>query len=161
MKLYELATAYQNLSSLLEDEIIDPAVLGTALQEIETQIEVKCENIAILMKGLDAEAEMFRAEEKRLSGRRRTLENKRDWLKGYLQAELEKMGLEKVKAGLFTVALQNNPPAVEITGEVPAEFVTIIPEQYQPDKKRIGDFLKAGNIVEWAQLKQGKSLRVR
>jgi len=161
MKLYELTAAYQNIFSLLEDDTIDPAILQNALQEIETGIEVKCQNIAYLLKGLEAEAEAFDAEIKRLTERRNTLRYKREWLKGYLQNELEKMGLDKVKAGVFTIALQNNPPAVEITGEVPAEFVTIIPEQYQPDKKRIAEYLKAGNVVDWAQLKQGKSLRIR
>lgn len=161
MKLYELTDAYKNIAELMDDETMDTAVLETALQEIEAQIEVKAENSAIILKGLEGDIDMFKAEEKRLAERRKALENKRDWLKGYLKDEMEKIGMDKVKAGVFTVALQNNPPAVEITGEVPAQFVTIIPEQYQPDKKRIAEYLKAGNEVEWAQLRQGKSLRVR
>lgn len=161
MKLYELTDAYKNIAELMDDETMDTAVLETALQEIEAQIEVKAENSAIILKGLEGDIDMFKAEEKRLAERRKALENKRDWLKGYLKDEMEKIGMDKVKAGVFTVALQNNPPSVDITGEVPAQFVTIIPEQHQPDKKRIADFLKAGNNVEWAQLKQGKSLRVR
>ena len=161
MKMYELTEAYKNIADLMDDETMDLAVLETALQEIETQIEVKAENSAIILKGLEGDIDMFKADEKRLAERRKTLENKRDWLKGYLKDELEKIGKDKVKAGVFTVALQNNPPAVEITGEVPAEFVTIIPEQTQPDKKRIAEYLKAGNDVEWARLRQGKSLRVR
>lgn len=161
MKLYELTQAYENINNLMDDETMDTAVLETALQQIEADITAKCQNIAILMKGLEAEIDAHKAEEKRLAERRRALEGKRDWLKNYLATELDKVGLEKVKAGVFTVALQNNPPAVEITGQVPAEFVTIIPEQYQPDKKRIAEYLKAGNVVDWAQLKQGKSLRIR
>lgn len=160
-KLYELTQAYQNIWSLVEDETMDLTVLESALQEIEANIELKCQNSAIILKGLEAEADIFRAEEKRLADRRRALENKASWLKGYIQRELESVGIDKVKAGVFTIALQNNPPAVEITGEVPAEFVTIIPEQHQPDKKRIAEYLKAGNLVEWARLTQGKSVRVR
>jgi hypothetical protein len=140
---------------------MDLATIETAIQQIEADIEVKCENSAIILKGLEAEAEIFRTEEKRLADRRRAIEGKRDWLRGYMQSELENVGIDKVKAGVFTIALQNNPPAVEITGEVPAEFVTIIPQQLIPDKKRIADYLKTGVEVEWASLRQGKSLRIR
>jgi hypothetical protein len=161
MKLYELTRAYENINELMDDESMDLAVLEAALQKIEADITVKCQNTAIIIKGLEADIAAYKAEEKRLAERRRTLEGKRDWLKNYLATELDKVGMDKVKAGVFTVSLQNNPPAVEITGEVPAEFVTIIPEQYQPDKKRIAEYLKAGNVVDWAQLKQGKSLRIR
>lgn len=160
-KLYELTEAYENIWDLVDDESMDLTVIEQALQDIEAQIEVKAENSAIILKGLEAEVNKFKAEEIRLAERRRTLENKRDWLKKYLQSELEKVGLDKVKAGVFTVALQNNPPAVEITGKVPAKFSNIIPKQIVPDKKKIGDYLKAGNTVKWANLKQGRSLRVR
>lgn len=161
MKLYELAKAYENIWELVDDETMDLAVLETAIQQIEGQIESKCENIAIIMKELEADIAMFKAEEKRLADRRKALENKHGWLKGYLQGELEKTGINKVKAGVFTVALQNNPPAVDITGEVPTEFTVIIPEERRADKKLISEYLKAGNKVEWARLRQDKSLRVR
>lgn len=160
MKLYQLTESYNNLWELVNDETMDLSVIESAIQQIESAIEIKCENSTIILKGLDGDIAAYKAEEQRLAERRKALEGKRDWLKGYMQNEMEKAGLDKVKAGMFTVALQNNPPAVEITGEVPAEFVTIIPASYQPDKKRIAEYLKE-NTAEWAQLKQGKSLRIR
>jgi len=163
MQLYKLTESYENIRSLMDDETMDLTLLTEALQQIETQIEVKCENAVIIMKGLDGEIDTFKAEEKRLSERRRTLENKRDWLKVYLQGEIEKIGLEKVKAGLFTVALQNNPPSLQISDEsiIPARFTIIIPEQKQIDRNAVKEALKAGEVIEGAVLTQGKSLRIR
>jgi hypothetical protein len=161
MQLYKLTAAYENIWNLVDDETMDLTVLESALQQIEGQIEVKMQNSAIIVKGLETEVAAFKGEEKRLADRRRALENKQNWLKNYMTQELERMGIDKVKAGVFTVSLQNNPPAVEITGEVPGAFITIVPEQYIPDKKKISEHLKAGNEVEWAKLTQGKSLRVR
>lgn len=160
MKLYQLTESYNNLWELVNDETMDLSVIESAIQQIESAIEVKCENSAIIMKGLESEIDAIDAEIKRLSEMKNSRKGKRDWLKGYMQGEMEKAGIDKVKAGMFTVALQNNPPSVEITGEVPAEFVTIIPTSYQPDKKRIAEYLKS-NTAGWATLKQGKSLRIR
>jgi len=162
-KLYELTEAYENIQNLMDDETVDISILETALQEIQGEIEVKCSNACILLKGLEAEAEMFKAEEKRLSDRRRTLEAKRDWLKSYMQGEIEKIGLDKIKAGVFTVSLQANPPALKIIDKdiIPAKYITIIPASEAVNNAAVKDALKAGEIVPGAELTQGKSVRIR
>jgi hypothetical protein len=163
LKLYDLVESYQNIQNLIDAEDADNESLGMALSVIETEIEAKAQNVTVIIKGLEADAATIKAEEKRLADRRKALENKSAWLKGYLTDELSKAGLEKVKTHTFTIALQNNPPAVNITDEkaIPAKYLTIVPETYVIDKKAIADAIKRGEKVLGAELTVGKSLRIR
>lgn len=161
MKLYELTDAYNNIWELVNDESMDIDILDEAIKGIEANLETKVENSIKILRGLEADIAIYKAEENRLADRRKAAESKKNWLKDYLQAELSKAGIDKLKAGTYNVSMQNNPPSVEITGDVPKEYITVIPEAYQTDKRKIAEYLKAGNVAEWACLKQTKSLRVR
>lgn len=161
-KLYELKEIYQNIWDLVGDDEVDLDSLEKALKSVEDNIEAKAENIAKLIKGIDNDAAGIKAEETRLAARRKTLENKQANMKRYLESQLKEMGLDKVKTPLFTIAIQNNNPSVEITNE------DIIPERFKNTvtitsivKKDLLDALKAGEVIEGATIKQGQSLRIR
>lgn len=163
MKLYNLTENYNNLWGLVDNDEIDLAIVEEAIQKVESSIEEKAQNIAVFIKSLDADADTIKAEEKRLADRRRAIENRRDGIKQYLQQQMELAGLDKVKGSTHTISLQNNPPSVQITDvdKIPGKFLTLIPEQYVPNKKELAEALKAGEDVEGAELTRGKSLRIR
>lgn len=163
MNLYDLSHAYQNIQLLANNEDIDAEAMQMALAELETEIQAKALNIAIIIRGLEADADIIKTEERRLADRRRALENKAGWLKAYAKEQMELAGIDKVKSPTLTVAIQNNPPAVQITDmeAIPARFQTIIPASYTIDKKAVGDALKAGEAIPGAELTQGRSLRIR
>ena len=163
-KLYELTQNYKNLLDLADDETIDTAIIETALKTIESSIQEKAQNLAIIIKSVGADAEIIKAEEKRLAAKRKALENKQTWLKDYLQNQLEFVKLEKVKTAVFTVALQNNPASVQILDEtvIPAQFKTIIPATFSIDKEAIKDAIKRGALVPGVELITDKRhLRIR
>lgn len=158
MKLYELAQNYAELLEMAEE--MESDALVDTLQALEDAIEEKAENIAKLVKNLEADAKIIKEEEQRLAERRRAIEAKVERLKTYLQEQLEVAGLQKVKRPTITVAIQNNPPSVEIADEklIPSEFM--IP-QYKVDKKSILERLKNGEMVPGAKLVQGRGVRIR
>jgi transcriptional regulator of heat shock response len=158
MKLYELAQNYANLLEMSEE--MDPEVLKDTLSSIQEEIEDKAENIAKLIRNLEADAKIIREEEKRLAERRQSIEKKIDYLKQYLQEQLEVAGLQKVKRPTITVAIQNNPPSVEIADEnlIPSDYK--IP-QFKIDKKSIMERLKNGEEIPGCSLKQTKGVRIR
>jgi hypothetical protein len=163
MKLYQLTESYQNIWNLVDNEDTDLEAIEMALTSIETEIEAKAQNISVILKGMEYDASIIKTEEKRLSDRRRALENKITWLKGYLQEQMEAAGIDKIKTPTVTIGIQKNPPAVQITNQesIPSKYLTIIPEQYVPDKKAIKKALSNGENVPGAELTQGKSLRIR
>lgn len=161
VKLYELAESYNNIWSLVDDDTMDLAVIEEALQSIEGSIQEKVQNVVVFVKSLDADAEVIRAEEKRLAERRRALENKRDGIKQYLQMQMEAAGLDKLKLATHTVSIQNNPPSVKIITPEAIPTLYLVPQEPVVDKKSILAALKAGDEVIGCELQQGRSLRIR
>lgn len=160
MQLYKLTENYNNLLELLEDETIPQNLIENSLKDVKGEIEDKAENIAKIVKTLDAEAKALKEEEKRLSDRRKSLENRSKGLKTYLQTSLETVGLKQVKTGLFTVAIQKNAPSVNIVDEkkIPDNYFVTTKEV---SKDLIKKDLKDGKVIEGVELKQSESLRIR
>ena len=164
MKLYELTDAYKSLWEMVDNDESDSTMIQNALQTVNDAIEVKAGNIVIFLQSLDIDAKTIKEEEARLSARRKAIENKRDNIKRYLQEQMELLGVDKLKTSTHhSLSIQNNPPAVQIINEdeIPGKFLTLIPEQYIPDKKAIAKALKDGQKVPGAELQTGKSLRIR
>jgi predicted nuclease with TOPRIM domain len=158
MKLYELTTNYVSLMEMAEE--MDATTLQDTLESIEEEIHDKAENIAKLVKNINADVDALKAEEKRLADRRKSLENKVTHLKGYLQDQLEVAGLDKVKRPTLTVSIQNNPPSVKVIDEkLLSDYM--IPVEPRLDKKAILTALKEGMEVSGAELVQGRSVRIR
>jgi hypothetical protein len=76
---------------------------------------------------------------------------------------MEIMGMDKIKSDLFTIALQKNPPALQIIDQkkIPAKYLTVIPKQYVPNNEAIKTALSADKKVPGCCLVQGKHLRIR
>lgn len=161
-KLYELTEMYQNIYQLVNEDDVDNDNLQLALDSIEDEIELKADNMAKLIKSIEGDIEVLKSEEKRLYNKRKSLDNKIDSIKSYLENQLQAMGLKKVKTPLFTVAIQKNPPTVKFTDE------NLIPSKYKEEtttikipKKAILDDLKNGEQIEGVELSQEESLRIR
>jgi CRISPR/Cas system-associated endoribonuclease Cas2 len=163
LKLYDLAESYQNIQNLLDAEGADQESLNMALTVIETEIQEKGLNIAVILQGLKNDAEIIKAEETRLANRRKALETKYDWLRSYLMGELEKAKITEIKSPTQTITIQNNKPTVIIADEkkIPARYLTVVPKSYVPNKVAILEAIKSGKKVRGAELLQGKSLRIR
>ena len=161
--LYELTDNYKNIAAMLDDPDMDQAVITTALATVEEDLQAKTGNVAVIMQSMATDIDIIKAEERRLAERRRTIEARRDWLKNYLQENLERMGLDKISTPLFKISLAKNPPAVSITDEkaIPAAYLTIVPQTTVVDKKAIAAALKEGKEVPGATLTVGRSVRIR
>jgi predicted nuclease with TOPRIM domain len=158
MKLYELTTNYLSVMDMAEE--MDTDTLKDTLESIEEEIHDKAENIAKLVKNLNADVDALKTEEKRLADRRKSLENKVIHLKEYLQNQLEVAGLDKVKRPTLTVSIQNNPPSVKVIDEkLLSDFM--IPQDPKLDKKAILTALKEGQEVNGAELFQSRGVRIR
>jgi hypothetical protein len=161
--LYEITDQYKNIADLLDDPTMPTEDISAALTVIEGDLQAKASNCAVMLQGMDTDIDVLKAEEKRLSERRKSIEGRRDWLKSYVKEQMERINMPKIKTPTFTLAIQNNPPKVDITSEkdIPTKYLTIIPQTTVPDKKRIAEALKTGKEVPGATLTQGTSLRIR
>lgn len=156
MKLYELTEIYNNIIDLdLPEE-----ELTTALQNIDEKIEEKADNIGKVLRELDGQTEVIKAEEKRLQEKRKAVENKRENLKKYLQDQMQILDKKKIKTDLFSFSISKNRASLKIIDE------TKIPEEYFKITKTANktEILKAyqeGKLTEGIELEQTESLRIR
>lgn len=155
MKLYEITQAYENLASLEDKEEV-----GKYLDLIEDEFNQKAENTVKVIKNIGADIKALRDEEKRLAQKRKSLQSNQDWLKFYLQNNMERLGDKKIKAGIFNINIQKNPPSVNIKNEKLIADDYFITER-KIDKKKLKEDLKDGKEIDGAELTQGESLRIR
>ncbi len=176
MKLFDLTSAYQNLLDLAADG----EDFEAALDELRGSIEEKAEGYAFVIKTLEAEAEAIGEEAKKLLAKAQHRTNAAKRLKDHLQAALVAAGIDKVKGKLYTVALQNSPPSVEVEDMelVPVRHLVyalagLKHDQVPPElmeasvvsvnKKAIMDAYRSDGVAPGPGLtiKQSKHLRIR
>ena len=157
MNLYELSQNYL----AVQDMDLEPETLKDTLDSIEEAIEDKAENIAKWIRNLEADKKAFEEEEKRFKEKKQAADNRIKSLKLYLEDNMRLIGKTKFKAGVFSFAIQNNPPSVEVFDEalIPKQF--LIAQPVKIDRAGIKELLKAGEEVPGAELKQTKGLRIR
>lgn len=157
--LYDLTNQYQQLLEL-ESEIDEQTFIDT-LQSIDEAIEDKAENLAKVIKEMEATITTIANEVNRLQSKKQVVANRVSNLKTYLQGEMEKVNKTKVKGALFTVNIQNNPPSLRVdrTDNIPKDF--FIEQEPTLDKKALKEAVKNGEVIEGVELKQTRSLRIR
>ena len=156
MNLYELTEIYQNLLDLdLEEE-----ELQGHLKNIDDEIEIKAENIAKVLRDLEAEAEAYKKEIERFTLKKQGAENRAKKLKVYLQEAMEAVDKKKFKTDLFSFNIQKNAPSLKILDEskIPEDFYKI---ERKLDKVEFKKAVKEGLYEEAAELVQSESLRIR
>ena len=157
MNLYTLTDNYLRVLELAEngDDLTD------TLEALEDAIEDKAENTAKVIKQLEANASMLDNEINRLTERKKASDNNAKRLKVYLQEQFEKVGTDKIKGEIFTVAIQNNPQSVDVLDETKIPAAYFIEQAPKLDRKELLEQLKAGETIPGVTVKQSRSLRIR
>lgn len=159
LSLYNLTDDFVRYMEAETDEEI-----ASALADITAgQIEVKAEGYCKLIASLEGFADQCKAESDRIAKVGKVAANKAAHIKAHMKECLQHADINSLSAGTFKVSIQNNPPAlVEVNREIcPPRFRVIIPETWEPDKARIKDALKNGEVVYGYELATGTSLRIR
>lgn len=144
MTLYEINAAITDCIDAETGEVID----FERLVALNMEREQKLENIALWIKDLTAEAAAIKAEKMKLAERQAAAENKAESLKVFLT---EQLGGQKFSTARCAVSFRR-------TKSVNVIDLWKLPEDYlrysdpTPDKKALGEALKAGQTIEGAEL---------
>lgn len=165
MHLYDMTGEYQDILDAIEaadGEMSDEQV--AALEALGHSIEVKAENVAKVIRSLEADAEGLRQERLRFAQKEQAATNKVARLKGYLLDCLRAAGRDKIKGELLSVAVQQSGESVVVTDEkaIPAAFWRK-PEPPPPevDKKAILAAHKDGQEVPGVAYTRTEYIRIR
>lgn len=159
--LYPILQEHLNLLHAIEDADgeITPEV-EAALQVNQENLQIQAISIAQLIKVLDYNQEILKAEMDRLYELKKKAERTREYFKHSLAGAMQLLGIERVECPVMKISLRSSQ-AVEITQE------KIIPPHYfdQPapvvSKKRISEALKDGVVVPGAELVKRKHLQIK
>lgn len=161
---YELTSDYNEVLELATNPDIDPQAITDTLEAINAEIEIKAENTAKVMRELEEMAAALKAEEQRLSARRRGIENNVERIKTGLYEAMKTTGKTKFKTPLFSFAITKNggkiPVIVDVeTADLPDELVTITEK---PNIDAIRDYIEQNGECKYAHLgERGESLRIK
>lgn len=162
--LYELTEQYQILLDMMYDSEVDEQTLQDTIEAIWGEIEEKADGYAKIIFSMKADIEILRAEEQRLTARRKGLEARSKYLKDVLEANMRQIGKTKFKTALFSFNIQKNgglqPLVIDgLIEDIPGRF--LIPQDPVPNNDAIRKLLEEKQ-VEWAHLEpRGESLRIR
>ena len=148
--IYDIKGRYCSIQELLSESDLDPQLLADTMEAVEGELEIKCENYAMVLKNLEGDVEALDNEIKRM--------------KEAVRDAMITTGKTKFKTELFSFSVQNNPASVVLDTEdldtLPDEFIRI---KKEADKTAIKAALLAGDqkLAGYAHIEQGQSLRIR
>ena len=151
MKLYELTKILTDLEAELDNGDMLPEEVNSMLDQFGVQFEFKAAEIAKMVMNYESDTAQLKAEEQRLASKRETLSNRIDNLRKYLLGNMNELGIKTVNYETVRVMVQDNSYSVGAVALnlLPAEFVRIIPESKEPDKKKILEhFKETGEIPD-------------
>lgn len=158
-RLYELTGAWADLQEAAENG----EDVGDALAAIGDAIEVKGERCFAILRNLDSDAAVLRAEEDRIAARRRSLEGQAKRLREYVRDSMDAAGVRRIKGPTATLTVSDGPESVEVddVGAVPPEYVTRTVTT-KANKAKIKSAYKAdGECVPGTRIVRKRVLTVR
>ena len=160
MKLYEITGGILELLTMAEDLELDQKMIRDTMEGLDFEFEEKAEAYAKVIKTMEMDITGLDTEIQRMTKKKATIKNNIDRLKRSLEGAMIATGKRKFKTALFGFGIQKNPPSLNVLDEskIPDEFW--IEQQPKLDKKAVLAFVKE-NKVDWAELSQTESLRIR
>lgn len=168
MNLYKMNNKIEELIDQLFSTIDEEtgevnADVKAELDAIMESRDEKLKNIAFYIKNLEADAEALKAEAAKLTARQKSAEKHAKRLREYLIQNLTEEDEKKFTSEDAIISFSiRETPAVNITdlNALPKHFVITVTD-FKPDKKAIGEALKAGKDVAGAELVKNKSIQFR
>lgn len=175
MKLYDIQEQLLQLLDRGWDEDCVDMETGEILSEkvaekiaaLNLAFDEKIENIACLIKDLMGDAEKIKAEEKVLTDRRRALEKKADWLKGYISNAMQAADKTSFETARCKVSFRKSEQLdIADTGKLVAYLQEKRKELLRHkdpeiDKTSIKKAIKAGEAIPFCNIAELQNLQIK
>jgi hypothetical protein len=165
--LYQLVDDQAELYELLSDAsyidgdgVINPELI-TLLERGKRDIKQKAIGVALVQKQLAAEAELIKAEAKKLTERSRQAEKNAEYLKEYLARNLKQAEIKEVKDDPRVVITFRKSERVEVDMTMLDAAYYKAPPPPEPDKTAIKRDIKAGTAINGAWLVDEQNIQIK
>lgn len=165
MKLYALANDYIALMQAIDNDELPEECIADTLEAITGEIEIKADNIACMLKNIEAEVKAIKEEEANLATRRKTKEKAYDRLKEYLSTTLQSLGIDKVETSRNKITFRKSESV-----EIDDTFIEWAQKNREDllkysaptaDKTEIKNLLKGGAELQGAQLISKSNIQIK
>ena len=157
MNLYQIKEEIEQAINECVDfetgEILD----SERLDRLNMALNEKRENIALYIKNLVADSKAIDEEIKNLTARKRSMNNKVDWLKSYLANDLQGNKFETPKV----VVSFRKSKAIDIApnANIPDEF--LIMQAPKPDKAGLKKAIQAGAVINGVSIVEKSNISIK
>ena len=155
--LYNLTGQYLELAELADDPNMPEDALADTLEGLEGEIEIKAQALLQVVSGIQSDTTAIDNEIKRLSIRKKVMENRVTRLRQYLFDNMTATGINKISCPLFKITLSKPRPMVVV------DNADLIPDSYikttihkAPIKADILAALKRGDAVPGCVMGESK-----
>jgi predicted transcriptional regulator len=160
LRLFDISEEYmQALDELMSIDDLPEEVIKDTMESLSGDFEEKAKNTGLYVLSLLAEAKAVEEAEKRMSARKKSLNNQATRLKDYIHNNMEHTKITNIESPEIVLKLQKNPGAVVIDDN------DKLPSLYKKTetmtkilKADIAKALKAGLDVTGAHLQKGTRL---
>ena len=164
--LYEISNELREVYNKLENgEGVDletgelSAELVNALEVSQANLQQKGIDIGYVIKSFDDEIDLYDKEIKRLTERKKALQNAQDRVKTSLKNAMEEFNIVEIKGQTLKISFRKSE-SVEI------DNVDLLDERFkrvkvEPDKTAIKQAIKQGEQVIGARLVENNNLQIR
>lgn len=159
--LYELTEDFLRLYEMADECDLAPEDIADTLESLQYELEEKADGYAMVMRQLEGDIALLKAEIDRLSGRKKTVENNIKRMKQGLETAMRAANKPKIKTKLFSFSVQKNPPrcVIDHVEDIPDKY--LIAQEPKIDTAGILKALKNGETYDWAHMERTESLRIR
>ncbi len=167
MRLYELTQSFKEFLQAVEDGLIPEDAIADSLESITALIEDKADNIACMIKNMNAEAAAIKAEEAALAERRRVKEKQIERLKEYLAETLLSANYTKVETARNkisfrkseSVCIDDEEAFVDWCMKERDDFLTF--KAPTINKTEIKKALASGEVIDGARIESKQNLQIK
>jgi len=157
MRLYEIPAAYRELADLAESG----EDVSSALATLDGEFARKAEGVVYVLRNIDAEAEAYASEIKRLTERKRAADANAERLRAYVRSTMEGSNITKVKAGTFSVTLGEGPERVEVDDESQLEEEFFRTKREVSKSAILAHYKTTGEVIAGVRIERGTRLVIR
>ena len=162
MNLYQINQKYIDILGMTDEDGCLSEDAFAALEEIQGEETRKIDNVALFIKNTEVFANAIKNEEKALSDRRKTYENKVERLKKYLSDYLLAKGKEKFETQSVVLSFKKSSP-VNIFDEaaILADHPELTTTEIKVSKEKVKAAIKAGQTIPGAEIIENQNLQIK
>lgn len=159
--LYDISAQYASFLAAVEAGDIPDEAIEDTLAGLDGELEEKVDNIACIIKQLNAEADAIKTERDRLSERQQAKEHRADRLKDYIRQAMALAKKKKIETARNCVSIGKPTPRAVITNLDALRSTESVWKPYDyaketnVDKAKLKEILQAGTVVPGAALQDG------